>query len=101
MRAYPIRRTIPCALLLVVLLTSSASAAFRRIEYKGTTSASGPNRVLVKVARYDSGRRVLRHMYVKMTLTCEDATTLELRPVLSGARISDDGEFSKQYRDES
>ena len=89
------------ALLIVVLTASSASAAIRRVEYKGTTSATGPNRVLVEVAKYDSGRRVLRHMYVKMTLTYEDATTFVSRPTLGGARLSADGEFSLRYRDES
>ena len=68
----------------------------------GHDLCTAPNRVLVRVLKREDGRRVLRHVIMKMTLTCEDATTLVIRPRLSrGGRLPDDGSFSLTYRDES
>jgi len=96
------RQAIVWLLVIIVSLAGpEAVAAVRRIDYTGTTSAPAPNRVLVKVVKLEGGRRVLRHVYMKMTLTCEDAATLVLRPGLRGGRLPEDGSFSLMYQDES
>lgn len=64
------------------------------IRYKGTTAAPSNNHVHVGVLRRESGRRVLRYIAFRLTVTCEDSSTNQRNVVLRYRRLDENGDFS-------
>jgi hypothetical protein len=87
--------SIAAAFVVSVALVLPASAG-QLIDYRGETSASKPNRVIAVVLKRDSGRRFLRFIGVRSTLTCEDATTQPYNVIIGIGRLGEDGSFSRE-----
>ena len=83
-------------LTLSMTLISPASAA-RLIRYEGQTSAPTWNRISIDVLKRDSGRRLLRRVDIRYTLTCEDASTENWGIRFGAGRLGENGEFSFDF----
>ncbi|MGZ8583741.1 MAG: hypothetical protein ACXWXN_10190 [Actinomycetota bacterium] len=85
------------ALVLTVIATlgltlAAPAVAGQRISYRGRTSQD--ERVRLEVLKRDSGRRFLRDVRFFMTLTCDDASTMDFGIGFGiGRRLGDDGSF--------
>jgi hypothetical protein len=89
--------SIAVAIVVSVALSLPASAG-QIIEYKGETSAPSYNRVVAYVLKKDSGRRFLRYIAIRSTITCEDASTTRLSAVIGVGRLGKDGSFAEEFK---
>ena len=88
------------AILLSLILAIPASAR-QLIEYRGETSAPSYHRVSAYVEKKDNGRRVLRFIAIRSTLTCEDATMFKSPAAIGIGRLGEDGSFSRVIEGDS
>ena len=86
------------ATVISLALALPASAALD-IRYEGETSAPSYNRVFASVLKKDSGRRFLRYIALRTTLTCEDANTTRLTVLIGMGRLGEDGSFAREIND--
>lgn len=86
------------AAVISLALALPASAALD-IRYEGETSAPSYNRVFASVLKKDSGRRFLRYIALRTTLTCEDANTTRLTVLVGIGRLGEDGSFAREIND--
>jgi hypothetical protein len=84
---------------LCVALAPTASAR-QFIEYEGTTSAPTWNRVHAWVLKQNDGDRRLQELRLKVTTTCEDATTDKWNIGWFTEPMDEDGAFVIDYQDE-
>ena len=90
------RATVSMAVAILLSLTLAIPASARQlIEYQGQTSAPSYHRVSAYVEKKDNGRRVLRFIAIRSTLTCEDATTFKSPAAIGIGRLGEDGSFSR------
>jgi hypothetical protein len=93
----------PVVSIVAIVVVSAALAlpasAGQLIEYRGETSAPSPNRVVAWVLKRDSGRRFLRFIAVRSTLTCEDASTQQFNVVIGIGRLGKGGSFAREIND--
>ena len=74
------------------LTLAAPAVAGQQISYRGRTSQD--ERVGLEVLKRDSGRRFIRDANVFMTLTCDDASTMDFGIGFGiGRRLGDDGSF--------
>jgi hypothetical protein len=78
---------------LALALPASAAAL---IEYRGETSAPSWNRVVAYVLKKDNGRRLLRFIAIRSTLTCEDASTQKKHYIIGIGPLGKDGSFGRE-----
>jgi hypothetical protein len=88
--------SIAVALVVLVALALPASAG-QLIEYRGETSAPSFNRVVAHVLKKDSGRRFLRFIAIRSTLTCEDTTTVRVTVFIGAGRLGEGGSFESEF----
>jgi hypothetical protein len=92
-----VRRAVVAVLLMSFSLSLAGPAlAAQWIRYRGETSASSYNRVLVFVKKKDDGRRFIEFISVRITLICEDAAEIRQSAILGiGKRLPEDGSFER------
>jgi hypothetical protein len=83
------------AAVICLALALPASAA-TLIEYRGETSAPSWNRVVAYVLKKDNGRRLLRFIAIRGTLTCEDASTQKKHYIIGIGPLGKDGSFERE-----
>ena len=55
--------------------------------------------MFASVLKKDSGRRFLRYIALRTTLTCEDANTTRLTVLIGMGRLGEDGSFAREIND--
>jgi hypothetical protein len=94
------RTAVPFAAAAFISLALALPAfAALDIRYEGETSSPSHNRVFASVLKKDSGRRFLRYIALRTTLTCEDATTTRLTVLIGRGRLGEDGSFAREIND--
>jgi hypothetical protein len=84
------------AVVVVCLALALPASAATLIEYRGDTSASSWNRVVAYVLKKENGRRLLRFIAIRSTLTCEDASTQKKSYIIGIGPLGKDGSFERE-----
>ena len=88
MRTFPRRAVIIAMTVGLVLALAVPASADQMISYRGRSSQD--DRVGLRVAKRDDGRRLFRAFQATFTATCDDASTHEFGLGVGGRRLIDD-----------